>query len=137
MTGEKVTRDASGVGYAIGVAGATSQGVVDRQRPLTGTWLGEQLPAAITDPSPATLTLALEKSEKKESGYEFNFRWTWNTKNSMQRVPDTVSADVPNFIDLRVIGMAVDKKDPNTGTFLVTSTKNTCPPCITSGSPAA
>ena len=27
----------------------------------------------------------------------------------MQRVPDTVSADVPNFIDLRVIEMEVDK----------------------------
>ena len=70
-------RPASGVGYAIAVAGATAQGVVDRQRPLTGSWLGQELPAAMTDPTPAYLALTLEKSEKKESGYEFRFRWTW------------------------------------------------------------
>ena len=81
----------------------------------------------MTDPTPATLALKLEKSEKKESGVEFRFRWTWNVKNSMQRVPDIVSADVPNFIDLRVIEMEVDKTDKNTGTFLVTSTRNTLP----------
>ena len=34
---------------------------------------------------------------------------------------------MPNFIDLRVIEMEVDKNDKNTGTFLVTSTKNTLP----------
>ena len=123
--GEKVVRTAAGVGFAIPVAGATAQGVVDRQRALTGAWLGEELPAALTDPTPATLALTLEKSEKKQAGYEFRFRWTWNASNSMQRVPDEVTADVPNFIDLRVIEMAVDKTNKNTGTFLVTSTKNT------------
>jgi hypothetical protein len=81
----------------------------------------------MTDPTPATLALKLEKSEKKESGVEFRFRWTWSVKNSMQRIPETVSADVPNFIDLRVIEMEVDKTDKNTGTFLVTSTRNTLP----------
>ena len=29
----------------------------------------------------------------------------------MQRVPEIVTADVPNFIDLRVIGMAVDENE--------------------------
>jgi len=126
-SGEKMMRPANGVGYAIAVAGATAQGVVDRQRPLTGSWVGQELPTAMTDPSPANLALTLEKSEKKEFGYEFRFRWTWNVKNSMLRVPETVSADVPNFTDLRVIEMEVDKSDKNTGTFLVTSTKNTLP----------
>ena len=50
-----------------------------------------------------------------------------DVKNSMLRVPETVSTDVPNFTDLRVIEMEVDKTDKNTGTFLVTSTKNTLP----------
>jgi hypothetical protein len=127
QSGEKLMRPANGVGYAIAVAGATAQGVVDRQRPLTGSWLGQELPTAMTDPSPANLVLKLEKSEKKEFGYEFRFRWTWTVKNSMLRVPETVSADVPNFTDLRVIEMEVDKTDKNTGTFLVTSTKNTLP----------
>ncbi len=127
QAGEKVRYAATGVGYAIGVAGATSQGVVDRQRPLTGVWLGHELPAAMTDPTPANLELKLENSEKKENGYEFRFRWTWNVKSSMLSVPENVTADVPNFIDLRVIGMEVDKMDRKTGTFLVTSTKNTLP----------
>jgi hypothetical protein len=122
-----ISRRAVGVGYAIPVAGATTQGVVDRQRPLTGVWLGRELPTALTDATPAQLVLTLEKSEKKESGYEFHFRWKWELKNAMQRVPEEVSTDVPNFIDLRVIGMAVDPKDKTTGSFLVTSTKNTLP----------
>jgi hypothetical protein len=126
-SGEKIARKAAGVGYAIPVAGATAQGVVDRQRPLTGAWLGHELPGAMTDPTPATLALVLEKSEKKEAGYEFQFRWKWGVKNAMQRVPEEVNADVPNFIDLRVIGMAVDAKEKTTGTFLVTSTRNTLP----------
>ncbi len=97
--------------FAIPVAGATAQGVVDRQRPLTGEWLGYQLPAAMTDATPANLNLSLEKSEKKENGYEFRFRWKWNVENAMERVPEIVTAEVPNFIDLRVIEMAVDKTD--------------------------
>ena len=38
------SRKATGIGYSIGVAGATAQGVVDRQRPITGQWLGHELP---------------------------------------------------------------------------------------------
>lgn len=125
--GEEIRRPVAGLGYAIGVNGATAQGVVDRQRPLTGPWLGYDLPAAITDPTPATLALTLEKPEKKGEGYEFHFRWKWNVRDSMQRVPETVSADVPNFTDLRIIKMAVDEKDKTTGTFVVTSSKNTLP----------
>ena len=48
------------------VAGATAQGVVDRQRPLTGSWFGHELPAAMTDPTPATL--ALEAREIRKEG---------------------------------------------------------------------
>lgn len=125
--GTKVERAASGTGYAIAVNGASTQGVVDRQRALTGSWLGYELPAAMTDATPANLALTLEGSEKKENGYAFKFRWKWNLRNAMMRVPDTVTADVPNFIDLRVIEMAVDKQDRQTGTFLVTSTRNTLP----------
>jgi hypothetical protein len=35
--------------------------------------------------------------------------------------------DLPNFIDFRAIEMEVDKKDRTSGTFLVTSTRNTLP----------
>ena len=53
-------------GIAIPVAGATAQGVVDRQRPLTGAWLGHELPAALTD-ARRQPCIDLEKSEKKEA----------------------------------------------------------------------
>jgi len=123
----KFTRQATGLGYSIGVAGASSQGVVDRQRSLTGAWLGHELPVAMTDASPATLAIKLEGMEKKESGFAYRIRWKWSVTNAMYRVPETVSTEVPNFIDLRVIEMAVDKTDRTTGTFVVTSTKNTLP----------
>lgn len=125
--GNPIERRAHGLGYSIGVNGASTQGVVDRQRPLTGEWLGMELPVAISSAPPAQLDLKLEASDKKESGYEFRFRWTWVPRNAMQAVPPTVAVDVPNFQDLRIIGMAVDETDKKTGTFLVTSTRNTLP----------
>jgi hypothetical protein len=123
----KYTKKATGIGYSIGVAGTTEQGVVDRQRPLTGGWLGHDLPVAMTDPTSATLAVKLERADKKEAGYEYLVRWRWTVRNPMYRVPTTVSVDVPNFTDLRVIDMQVDKKDDTTGTFVITSTKNTLP----------
>ncbi len=81
----------------------------------------------MTDPTSATLSVKVERTEKKEAGYEYLVRWQWTVRNPMYRVPATVEVDVPNFIDLRVIEMQVDKKDDTTGTFLVTSTKNTLP----------
>jgi hypothetical protein len=125
--GNAIERRATGIGYTIGVSGATTQGVVDRQRPLVGNWIGTELPVAMSPALAANLDLKLEKADKKESGYEFLFRWTWKTRNAMQTVPPNVSVDVPNFADLRIIGMAVDTKDKTTGTFLVTSTRNTLP----------
>ncbi|MGA3202975.1 MAG: hypothetical protein ABSF12_10845 [Bryobacteraceae bacterium] len=125
--GKPIERLASGLGYSIGVAGATEQGVVDRQRPLTGAWLGYSLPVALTDAAPATLSLKLESVAKKEAGYQFLFRWTWTTESVIEKWPDAVDVDVPNFNDLRVIEMAIDPKDRKTGTFAVTSTKNTLP----------
>lgn len=125
--GKPIEREAAGLAYAIGVSGANTQGVVDRQRPLTGGWLGYRLPAMKGDAPPATLDLKLENTAKKEAGFEYRYRWQYHTRNAMQRVPETVGVDLPNLIDLRVIEMAVDKKDPKSGTFLVTTTKNTLP----------
>lgn len=125
--GNRIERPVTGIGYTIGIAGANDQGAVDRQRSLNGAWLGWQLPAALTDPTPATLTLALERVIKKEAGYQFLFRWTWSTTGMAQNWPDTVSVDVPNFTDIRVIEMQVDPKNKKTGTFIVGATKNTVP----------
>ena len=75
----------------------------------------------------ATLELKLESSAKKEAGFEYRYRWIYHARNAMQKVPETVTVDLPNLIDLRVIEMAVDKSDPKSGTFLVTTTRNTLP----------
>src|SRR5262249_14689025 len=48
--GSTVIHKAAGPGMSVGVAGATEQGSVDRQRPLTAEWLGFKLPAAQTKP---------------------------------------------------------------------------------------
>ena len=55
--GSVLRRRAAGPGLMIGVSGATAQGVVDRQRPLTASWLGLDLPAALGPQPPATLDM--------------------------------------------------------------------------------
>jgi hypothetical protein len=127
VIGGKESRLATGVAYQTPVAGATAQGVVDRQRNLSGAWLGYQLPLASADPTPANLSLKLERSIRKAEGIEFHYRWTWQPRDAMQSLPDSVNVDVPNFQDLRAIEMAVDPKDRKSGTFIVTSTRNTLP----------
>ena len=47
--GTVLRRRARGNGMAIDVAGATEQGVVDRQRPVTAPWLDVDLPVALAD----------------------------------------------------------------------------------------
>ncbi len=125
--GDGLTATAKGMGYLIGVNGATSQGVVDRQRALNGQWLGYELPVALTSATPATLVLMLQKTEKKEAGFEFRFRWKWLVSNAMQPVPTTVNVELPNLQSNRIIEMEVDPKDKLSGTFLVTTAKSSLP----------
>jgi len=125
--GETLSVMATGMGYLIGVTGASTQGVVDRQRALNGQWLGYELPMALTTPTPATVELSLLKAEKKEAGFEYRFRWRWTVANATQAVPPEVSVDLPNLQGTRIIEMEVDKKDKLTGTFLVTTSKNSLP----------
>lgn len=122
-----LSANATGMGYLIGVNGANSQGVVDRQRALNGQWLGYELPVALTTPTPATLVLTLQKTEKKEAGFEYRFRWRWTVANAMQPVPATINVDLPNLQGTRIIEMELDKTDKTTGTFLVTTSKNSLP----------
>src|SRR6201999_2538293 len=46
--GSEIVREAEGPGMLVGVTGATLQGSVDRQRPITAPWLGLTLPSALT-----------------------------------------------------------------------------------------
>lgn len=127
VKGEGIERTATGLAYSIAINGATSQGVVDRQRALNGRHLGYTLPAAMTTPTPATLELTLIHTEKKEAGFEYRFRWRWQTPNPNQAVPDAVNVDLPNLGGTRIIEMELDAKDKRTGTFLVTTSKNSLP----------
>ena len=123
--GTIITRRAEGLGMNVNVAGATLQGSVDRQRGLNARWLGLELPIAGTRALPAKLEVKLEKTTRKETGDEFLFRWKWTARGVP--VPGVVSNELVSAADVRAIEMQQDKKDPSTGTFLLTTTKLTLP----------
>ena len=73
------------------------------------------------------LSTQVAKVEKKESGYEYRFRWRWHAANPTQAVPDQVNVDLPNLAGTRIIEMELEKTDKRSGTFLVTTSKNSLP----------
>jgi hypothetical protein len=107
------------------VAGATAQGVVDRQRPLTAPWLGMSLPAATGAPPAATLEVQQSKIIQMEEGarYEYTFKWNVRGKGTP---PEQVGVDVIGAKDIRVIDMKKGERNLS-GTFAVTTTKATDP----------
>lgn len=123
--GTKLVQRASGPGMLVAVTGATIQGALDRQRPITAGWLGMELPAAGTRALPAALSVKLEKTTRKPTGDEFLFRWKWNARGVT--VPDTVGIEMVGAADIRAIEMQTDAKDLTTGTFLLTTTRLTLP----------
>lgn len=123
--GTKITHRAEGPGMQVAVTGAVNQGALDRQRPVTAEWLGMELPAAGTRALPAKLEVKLESSTRKATGDELRFRWTWTARGV--DLPPTVTMEMVGAADVRAIEMQVDPKDPNSGTFLVTTTKLTRP----------
>ena len=67
---------------AIDVAGATDQGVVDRQRPVTAPWLGWDLPAALTDPPVATLEVRQTGFKQMDEGARYEFAYKWKVRGA-------------------------------------------------------
>lgn len=125
--GSQIVRRAEGPGMTVGVAGATLQGSVDRQRAITAPWLGLQLPAAATVPPPATLEVTMLGRKRLEEGDQMQFRWKWTARDAGQAFPKAVNADMPGAADLRVIDARTDPKDRTAGTFTITTTKLTRP----------
>ncbi len=123
--GSTLRRRARGIGMAIDVAGATEQGVVDRQRPVTAPWLGLDLPVAMADPPSAALEVHQTNLKPMEEGvrYEYSYKWTMRGRTPP---PATVNVDVNGAKDLRIIDMKSDLRSM-TGTFAVTTTKATDP----------
>ena len=125
--GSNLVRRAEAPAMIVNVAGATEQGSVDRQRPLTAPWLGLDLPMARTKPRAATLEVTMLERKRMEEGDQIKFRWKWNPIDTTLPLPKNVSAEMVGAADIRVIDMRTDSDNRTTGTFLVTTTKLTRP----------
>jgi hypothetical protein len=125
--GSSLIRRAEAPAMLVNVTGATEQGSVDRQRPLTAPWLGLDLPMARTRQRAATLEVTMLERKRMDEGDQMKFRWKWNQNDATVPLPKTVSAEMVGAADIRVIDMRADSDDRISGTFLVTTTKLTRP----------
>jgi hypothetical protein len=123
--GTVLRRQARGVGMVVDVAGATEQGVVDRQRAVTAPWLGLALPAAIGETPAATLEVEQTKIIQMEEGARYEYAYKWKTRGR-GTPPKDVGVDVIGAKDIRVIDMKAGEQNMS-GTFAVTTTKATDP----------
>lgn len=126
--GVTLKRRARGPAMQVAVTGATAQGVIDRQRPVTAPWLGMHLPAAVTSEPAARLIVKQVEYKREAEGDRYQFTWKWDLQPGVQVVrPDSLGIDVVGANDLRIIDMIRDPKDPNAGSFVITTTKVTMP----------
>jgi hypothetical protein len=121
-TGAVLRKRARGPGMLVDVAGATAQGVVDRQRPISAPWLGFDLPAAISDPAHGSLEVKRTNLIQMAEGGRYEFEFTWKIRSGT--LPKDVDVEVVGAKDIRVIDMKLSDKG---GTFAVTTTKATDP----------
>ena len=123
-SGETLRRRARGPGTAVEVAGATAQGVVDRQRSLTAPWLAVQLPAATTLPQSAALEVRQVKVTRMDEGDRYDFEYTWTTRAAGLELPEELSVDPVGARDIRVTDF---QKSGKSGSFSISTTKATDP----------
>jgi hypothetical protein len=123
--GTIIRRRARGNGMATDVAGATEQGVVDRQRPVTAPWLNVDLPVALADATVATLEVRQTNLKQMEEGARYEYSYKWTTRGRVTP-PMQVGVDVIGAKDIRVIDMKAEN-GAMSGTFAVTTTKATDP----------
>jgi hypothetical protein len=123
--GSVVRRRARGSAMVVDVAGATEQGVVDRQRPVTAPWLAVDMPVALAEAPAATLEVRQSDLKQMAEGarYEYTYKWTVRGKVTP---PMQVGVDVIGAKDIRVIDMKAET-GAMSGTFAVTTTKATDP----------
>lgn len=125
--GTTLVRRAEGPGMTVGVMGATVQGSVDRQRPITAPWLNLDLPAALTKARPATLEVTMIERTRMAEGDQLKFRWKWHTQDTSLMLPKAISSEMVGAGDVRMIDVKQDLQEPSSGTFLMTTTKLTIP----------
>ena len=122
--GTVLRRQARGPGMVVDVAGATEQGVVDRQRPVTAPWLGLSLPVALAEPPEATLEVRQTNLKPMDEGVRYEYEYKWKVRGR-GTPPKQVGVDVIGAKDIRVIDMKA--QGAMQGTFAVTTTKATDP----------
>ena len=122
--GSVVRRQARGPGMAVEVAGATEQGVVDRQRAVTTPWLGLALPATVAEAAAATLEVRQTNLIQMAEGARYECAYKWTVRGGTP--PKRVDADVIGAKDIRVVDLKPGA-DAMSGTFAVTTTKATDP----------
>jgi hypothetical protein len=128
--GAVLRRSATGLGVLIDVASGTGlpdAASTDRQKPFTATWLGMEMPAAITKEPAATLEVRATGHTQMAEGDAYKFEWKVATKNKMLAMPASVSADAPGVRDIRVIDVKPAAKGADNGTFTITTTRATTP----------
>jgi hypothetical protein len=109
---------------AVEVAGATAQGVVDRQRAITAAWLGLDLPTAMTMSQAATLEVRQVKFTRMTEGDRYDFEYKWNPRSEDTPLPKELAVEIVGARDTRVT--AFEKKGDG-GTFSINITKATDP----------
>jgi hypothetical protein len=122
--GAVIKRRARGPGVVIDVIGATAQGVVDRQRPLTAPWLGLDLPAALTTKASATLEITHLNTVRMEEGDRHEFEYQWRAPRYLD-FPRDLAVDVVGAKDIRITSF--ERTSLYSGTFSINTTKATDP----------
>jgi hypothetical protein len=120
--GETIKRRARGPGLAVDIAGATAQGVVDRQRPLTAPWLGLDLPAALTSTAEATLEVTHVNTVRMEEGDRYEFEYQWRAPRYLP-FPNVLNVEVIGARDIRITSF--ERTSLYSGTFSINTTKAT------------
>jgi hypothetical protein len=123
-SGESIKRRARGPGVAVDIAGATAQGVVDRQRPLTAPWLGLDLPAALTSTAAATLEITQVNTVRMEEGDRHEFEYQWKAPRYLP-FPNVLNVEVIGARDIRITSF--ERTSLYSGTFSINTTKATDP----------
>jgi hypothetical protein len=122
--GTTLRRRARGPAFSVDVAGATAQGVVDRQRPIMAPWMGLDLPASSTAAPIATLEVKQVKVTRMEEGDRYDFEYKWNLRSHDVKLPNELAVDVIGARDIRVTAF---EKSGEGGTFSINTTKATDP----------
>lgn len=118
--GTHARRRARGPGMLVDVSGDRSQGAVDRQRSLTASWLGLDLPAALGDVPVGTLEVKQTSVKQMEEGARYEYEYVWKLRTGTP--PRNIDVDVVGARDIRVIDFKPKEKG---GTFAVTTTRAT------------